>query len=395
MKHVGYLTGRFPRPSDTFIQNEVLGLREQGWTVSTYSVQRPTEIVSSQQSTLHDDTFYIYEKLKSKTALKAATSSIKSPSRLFKASKLAAKCAKRAGAIKGSAYLAEAVVLAEALVTDGVEHLHCHFADASCTVGMLAAQIADIPYSFTIHGPGIFFEPQKWSLDTKAANAEFVVCISNFCVSQLRIFTDRSDWDKFNIVHCGVDTNVSEPASESSEILFVGRLEDLKGPHDLIQAFAAIVEQDPQLNPTLRFVGDGPARSSLESQVETLELGDKVFFEGYAPPNTVSQLLSKAAVFCLPSYAEGVPVSLMEAMVHSIPVVSTKVGGITELIEDGESGYLIAPGAIDELSKALTDLLSDAAKRTEMGQVGARKVVEEFSAQGQISALVKLFGSQQ
>ena len=82
-------------------------------------------------------------------------------------------------------------MLAEQLIQDEVEHLHCHFADSSCTVGMLAAKLADITYSFTIHGPGIFFEPQKWSLDVKAAEASFVVCISNFCVSQLRIFTDR------------------------------------------------------------------------------------------------------------------------------------------------------------------------------------------------------------
>lgn len=391
MKHVGYLTGRFPRPSDTFIQNEVLGLRDRGWTVSTYSIQRPTEIVSSQQSILHESTFYIYEKLKSTASVKAAAAAIKSPARLAKASKLAAKCARRAGAIKGSAYMAEALILAEQMLAEGVEHLHCHFADSSCTVGMLAAKLAGIPYSFTIHGPGIFFEPEKWSLDTKASEAAFVVCISNFCVSQLRIFTDKSDWSKFNIVHCGVDTNVNTSDSNSAEILFVGRLEDLKGPHDLINAFAQVRKGNKDLDSTLRFVGDGPARSSLEKQVEELGLRDFVSFEGYAPPDTVSEFLQKTAVFCLPSYAEGVPVSLMEAMVHGVPVVSTRVGGISELIVDGESGLLISPGDVSQLSAALEELLSDAALQSKMGAAGIEKVSSEFSAVGQIESLVELF----
>ncbi len=391
MKHVGYLTGRFPRPSDTFIQNEVLGLRELGWTVSTYSIQRPTEIVSSQQSILHDSTFYIFEKLKSTASLKAATTAIKSPTRLAKTSKLAAKCARRAGALKGSAYMAEALILAEQLLADGVEHLHCHFADSSCTVGMLAAKLAGIPYSFTIHGPGIFFEPQKWSLDTKAAEAAFVVCISNFCVSQLRIFTNREDWDKFSIVHCGVDTNVNVSESDSSEILFVGRLEELKGPHDLIHAFNFMLEGDPSLSSTLRFVGDGPARAALESQVEELGLRDSVYFEGYAPPDTVSEFLQNTAVFCLPSYAEGVPVSLMEAMVHGVPVISTRVGGISELIVDGESGLLISPGDTTQLAEALETLLGDPALRSKMGAAGIEKVSTEFSSAGQIESLVNLF----
>ena len=393
-RHIGYLTGRFPRPSDTFIQNEILGLRELGLTVTPYSIHRPQEIVGQRQSELHDGTTYIYEQLKSVSGWKTAAQSLAGPMGFVSTTRLAARTARAAGGVRSAAYMAEATVLAQHLKADGIDHLHNHFADSSCTVAMLAAKLAGIPYSFTIHGPGIFFEPQKWSLEAKVSNAEFVACISNFCASQLRIFSDREDWNKLEIVHCGVeipDDSQAAASQDMNQVLFVGRLEQLKGPEDLLRAFGKAVEDAAINDAELRFIGDGPAKSQLEALARELGLADSVHFDGFASPESVRSALSESAVFCLPSYAEGVPVSLMEAMAHQVPVLTTTVGGISELVVDGESGCMVAPGDVVELTSKLVELLSSPELRDEMGRNGLKKIRSEFTSTQQAERLARLF----
>ena len=219
----------------------------------------------------------------------------------------------------------------------GVTHLHNHIAKSSCTVAMLASALSGIPYSFTLHGPDIFFAPEHWRLDEKIARARFVACISDFCRSQAMLWSDPAQWGKLKIVHCGVDPGrYRDGEREGTRLIFIGRLAAVKGVPVLLEAFAAARAVRPDL--TLTLVGDGPERAALEAEAARLGIAGAVRFAGYRSQDAVADLLASHDALVLPSFAEGVPVVLMEALAANLPVIATAVGGVGELVKDGETG---------------------------------------------------------
>lgn len=128
----------------------------------------------------------------------------------------------------------------------------------------------------------------------------------------------------------------------------------------------------------LTLVGDGPRRDELEALAGRLGVADRVRFTGSIGHDDILPMFRSADVFCLPSFSEGVPVVLMEAMAHSVPVVTTRIMGIPELVEDGLSGLLVAPGRVDVLVEALIRLVRDADLRQQLGARGRDKVLAEF-----------------
>lgn len=396
---VGYLTGEFPRPTDTWIQREIAALRHEGFIIDTFSVRRPdTEIVSESQADHAGRTTYLFDSVKSLALVVAhAKLALRGPSAYLKTMALAWRT-KRPG-IKGGgyqlAYWAEAGLLAAHLRRRQVQHLHNHLGDSSCTVAMLAAPLAGIGYSFTLHGPGIFWEPYTWRIDEKIARARFVACISYFCRSQAAVFAPEH-MDKLQIVHCGV-TEIVEPDSppplatgqSHQRLLFVARLAELKGVRDLLHAVAGLRNEFPEISLTI--AGDGPSRSRFEALTQQLGLDDVVTFTGYVSPQTVTNELAAADVLVLPSYAEGVPVTLMEAMALGRPVVATQVGGVSELVEDEVNGLIVRPGDVDGLARALGRLLSDPQLGHNLGRNGAEKVRREFNTWVEARRLGQLF----
>nr|WP_308918173.1 glycosyltransferase [Jannaschia sp. LMIT008] len=284
-------------------------------------------------------------------------------------------------------YLLEAGVLADRLHAIGADHLHNHFADSSCSVAMLAARIAGLPFSFTLHGPAEFFAPHHWRLDEKVARAAFVACISHFARSQAMLFSDQGHWNRLRIVHCGVDPDrlpARGPAAARAgaeagacHVVFVGRLAGVKGAPLLLDALARLASDHPGLRATL--VGDGPERPALEARAAALGLGDRVAFTGYLSQSGVADTLGVADMLVLPSFAEGVPVVLMEAMATGLPVVTTRIAGVPELVEDGVSGLLVAPGDGAGLARAMDALARDPGRAAAMGRAGRAKVVAEFA----------------
>jgi glycosyltransferase involved in cell wall biosynthesis len=263
-----------------------------------------------------------------------------------------------------------------------VDHLHNHIAKASCTVAMLASELSGIPYSFTIHGPDIFFEPNHWRIDEKAARASFVACISDFCRSQLMCFAGQEHWDRFHIIHCGVDpSRYSLSDHTGQELLFVGRLAAVKGLPVLLEALRDLSE-----GWHLTVIGDGPDRAALERQAQ----GMNVDFVGYKSQAEVAEALSRTDVFVLPSFAEGVPVVLMEAMASGVPVVTTQIAGVPELVRD-DAGRLVPPGDAAALAGALQGTLSDAEHRKAMGQQGRMIVDTNFNIGAEATRLSALF----
>ena len=392
---LAYLTGEYPRASDTFIQREVAGLRALGHEVETCSIRTTgaEHLVGPEQRAEHARTFKVLAAAKRPaTLIRAHLRWMRQPRRYLRTLALAWKTAPKGvkGRLYNLIYFLEAGVLAAHLADTGVDHLHNHIAKASCTVAMLVNSLSGLPYSFTIHGPDIFFEPHHWRIDEKAARARFVACISEFCRSQLMCFAGQAHWDRFHIIHCGVDPDRYAPAPHQGQhLLFVGRLAAVKGVPILLEAVAQLRPRFPALRLTL--IGDGPDRAALEAQAAHLGLTDITDFLGYRSQDEVAQMLATTDVFTLPSFAEGVPVVLMEALASGVPVVTTQIAGVPELVVQGGNGRLVPPGDGAALQKEIAALLNDPAARQSLGAAGRDRVRQEFNIHNEAARLSTLF----
>lgn len=394
---IAYLTGEYLRPTHTFIQREVETLRSYGLEVHTFSVRPtdPKELVSPEQRAEQAQTFNILP-IRPFTILKAHTFLLLSaPTRYLQAIKLAWRS--QSPGFKALFYqlfyFIEAGLLAQELRSRHIEHLHNHFADSSCTVSMLAATLAGIRFSFTLHGPYIFFEPYRWRLDLKIQQALFAICISHYCRSQAMLFSAPTEWNKLHIIHCGIDLDRYQPVTHKpnqKRLLYIGRLSAAKGVPILLQAVAAVTLQHPDLHLTI--VGDGPDRQSLERQASQLGISDRLKFVGYQSQDAVCGYLQACDIFVLPSFAEGLPIVLMEAMATGLPVIATAIAAISELVEDGVNGYLVPPGAAEPLAQRLDQLLSDAQLRQTFGQAGRIKVEQVFNLHREVDSLKQIIG---
>ena len=330
---IAYLTGEYPAVSHTFILREVEALRAQGREVLTCSIRRTGSEHHRGPSEKHavETTFYVLQAARNpKQMLQAIGRGLQNPGRFLAALGLAWRTRPPGAkaALYQLFYFLEALVLAQHLKSSAVTHLHNHFGNSSCSVAMLTSAISGIPFSYTMHGPAIFFEPRLWRIDEKIARARFVACISHFCRSQGMIFAKPEHWGKMRIVHCGVipdNYGISGPEKAGKNIIFVGRLAAVKGVLVLIDAFARLRETHPDA--TLTLVGDGTERAAIEAHVDRLGCRAAVRFTGYLSQDEVAAQLAQADIFCLPSFAEGVPVVLMEAMATRLPVIATRIAG--------------------------------------------------------------------
>ena len=387
---IAYLTGEYPRATDTFIQREVAALRGLGFDILTCSIRRtgPEHLVGPEQLAEAAQTFAVLE---STLYIRAHLAALRQPRRYFRALALAWRTAPKGvkGRVYQLIYFAEAIALARFMQQNGIQHLHYHIAKASCTVAMLASVISDITYSFTMHGPDDFFEAVHWRLDEKIARAKFVAAISDFARSQGMLSARRQDWVKIHVVHCGIDPAryAGKSAGRGGDLLFVGRLAAVKGVPVLFQALALARQSRPDLHLTL--IGDGPERSMLEAEAHAL--GQAVHFVGYQSQDAVALALKRVDALVLPSFAEGVPVVLMEAMAAGIPVIATRIAGIPELVQDGISGLLVPPGNAKALAEAILGTLADPGRMVAMGIAGRAKVANDFNLQDEAAWLGQLF----
>jgi colanic acid/amylovoran biosynthesis glycosyltransferase len=392
---IAYLTGEYPRATDTFIQREVAGLRNLGVEVHTFSV-RPTgteHIVGPEQQAERDRTTTLLPPHLPHLLRAHISLLLRSPRRYVRGLKLA--WAGRSPGLKALLYqlfyFIEAGTLAHAIKQRQIQHLHNHLADSSCTVAMLAATLAGIRFSFTIHGPAIFFEPYRWRLDLKVQQALFVSCISYYCRSQLMLFCPSEQWSKLHIIHCGVDLQRFTPVVHQpgrKRLLYTGRLSTAKGLPILFQALVQVVQQHPDL--VLTIVGDGGDRQALETLATDLKLTPYLKFVGYQSQDAVCQYLHDSDIFVLPSFSEGLPVALMEALAAGVPVITTPVAGISELVQHGTNGYLVPPGAVKPLAQRICELLEDVLLRQKFGQAGRLKVEEEFNLEKEVPRLKQI-----
>jgi glycosyltransferase involved in cell wall biosynthesis len=316
------------------------------------------------------------------------------PARYFRTLWLAFRTARPGwrGLLYQMFYFQEAVILARMLRRQEISHLHNHLGDVSGTVTMLASALTGIGYSITIHGPHIFFDPTHWALREKVKLSRFIVCISHNCKSQMMLFSDQADWDRFQIVHCGVDPHHFrhiEVRRQARKLLYVGRLAAEKGLPVLFESLKLLGPEKYDFELTL--VGDGTERKSLEELARQMGIADRVVFAGFASQETVRDCLMQTDVFILPSFAEGVPVSLMEAMACGVPVIATHVGGIAELIEPGATGLLVPASDAVALRDAIASYLNDYGLREKVSRQGRDKVLSDFNLDNEVDKLARLF----
>lgn len=392
---IAYLTGEYPRATDTFIQREVAVLRETGVDVSTFSVRRTGDehIVGPEQKAERDRTFYILPANLIALVLAHLTLLFSLPGRYLQALKLA--WSTRQHGLQGTFYqlfyFAEAGILANQIRLKQIQHLHNHFADSSCSVAMLAAELGGFTFSFTLHGPYIFFEPHRWRIDEKINRARFTCCISHYCRSQGMIFAPIDRWNQMHIIHCGVDPTLFTLVSHDQpgrQLLYVGRLAAVKGLPILFASLAALKPSHPDM--MLTVVGDGPDRTELTCMITQLGLEQNVKFVGYQSQAEVRQHIQQTDVFVMSSFAEGVPVVLMEAMAAGVPVVASQIAGVSELVEEGISGYLVPPGDPVSLADRIEALLIDNQLRARLGAAGRAKVEKDFNIHSEVARLYHL-----
>jgi glycosyltransferase involved in cell wall biosynthesis len=289
-------------------------------------------------------------------------------------------------------YFAEALILGDWMRSRGHRHLHIHFCGPVATVGMLASKAWGFSYSLTVHGPDEFYDVEKFYLRQKVERAKFILCISDYCRSQLMRIAAPEHWDKMRVVRLGVDPDVFLPmlprpvAEHPLEILCVGRLVPSKGQLILLRACATLHSKGYSL--CVRLVGAGPDREHL--QACALQMGIQAVFEGAKSHDEIYRLLGRADIFALASFAEGVPVALMEAMAMEVPCVSTSIAGIPELIRDGLDGLLVPASSADALAAALKRLADEPLLRRSLGIEGRKRVHDLYNLTENVSLLASV-----
>lgn len=390
---VAYLTGRYPEISHTFVMREIHALRRLGVDVRTFSIWRtdPARLLAASD---REEAARTYSLLPARWGdIVAAHAHALAARRagawrtLMRALRLSRPGVR--GRLMGALWFVEAVVLWHRCVREGVRHVHVHLNGTAPAVAFLAAQLGnggrarrDWTWSLTVHGPAEFYDVPGERLADKVRDADLVVAISDFARSQVMAQVEEDCWEKIAVIHCGLESAVFAPAPRTESppgamhVLNVSRLAPSKGNAVLLHALAELVRRDVRV--TAMVIGDGPDRQRLERLATRLELGDRVRFTGAVGQHEIRDHYERADAFCLPSFAEGVPVVLMEAMAMELPVVATRVMGVSELVDDGVSGLLVAPGRVDALADALELLANAPERRRAMGRMGREKVIAEF-----------------
>jgi colanic acid/amylovoran biosynthesis glycosyltransferase len=398
MPRIAYVMSHYPAISHAFVLREIEHVRAAGVELATLSIHRTpeAELLTTADRQAAATTFSVLPTSAAALLSAHVEALARSPRRylstLIRALRTGAPGARER--LWHLFYFAEAMLVLRDCRRHRIAHLHAQFADSATDVAMLVTHYRDgelvdgLPctWSLAVHGSAEFYEVGRYGLEAKLADARFAVAISDFGRSQLLRLAPRDRWPHIHVVRCGVDLECYTPPAErrasshEAEILFVGRLLHSKGLPLLFEAVAGLRERGLELRATI--AGDGPARNECEAIAQRLGLRDEVRFLGAVGQDHVLHLYDRADVFCLPSFAEGIPVVVMEAMAMELPVVTTRIMGIPELVDDGEDGILVPPGRVMPLADALERLARSPEERRRLGRAARRKVRRDYDVAG-------------
>jgi len=396
---LAYLMSRFPKVTETFILYEILALEARGVPVDVHPLLREkTEVVHPEAERLmrriRFHPFVSPEILASNLHYL-----VRRPGTYLKAlfDVLTGTFGSLNFFVGALGVFPKSVQFAREMERAGVTHVHAHFATHPAVAALVIHRLTGIPYSFTVHGHDLHVE--KRMLDVKVREAAFVVSISEYNRDTMVEYCGEDVRSKIRIVHCGVDPEVFEfrerKRSEGPlRLLNIGRFDEVKGHEYLVDACGRLRERG--IDFTCDIVGGGPRREMVQARIDAANLGDRVRILGPQPRPEVQRLIREADVFVLPSVMakngerEGIPVALMEAMVAGLPVVSSVLSGIPELVETEVSGLLVPPRDDAALAEALERLAGDPALRARLAEAGRAKVEAEFDLTANIDRLASL-----
>jgi glycosyltransferase involved in cell wall biosynthesis len=403
--HVVYVVSEYPATSHSFIRREIASLRDLGVAITTVSLRRARNLISAADR-LEDGTTIAIRPARFSTLIRSHLAAVRhSPGAYLRTMNFAVR---RRGNSPRSLlwqflYFGQAIVLWNLCRASGTSHIHSHFANSGSDVGRLAKAFANFSgaewvWSFTMHGSAEFLDVKAYGLGRKVEDADFVICISDYCRSQLMWLVDPKHWRKLFVVRCGVP--VSEIGTVRPrdgrlrvlKVLCVGRLIGLKGHALLIQAGRILSERG--INAEIRIAGDGPMYDRLKALAHEQSGGSQVRLLGATSEEDLHEQYAWADVFCLPSMMEGLPIVLMEAMARGVPVVATDITAVGELVQEGRSGLLVPPGRADAIADALERLALDPDLRRRLSLEGRTRVQSDYDIRGSARQLASHFASE-
>ena len=396
---IAYVLNTYPLPSHSFIRRELRALERDGVQVERIAMRRSAlPLVDPLDREEEARTAYVLERGAPRLLAALVGRMLRHPRRGWSALRLALRAGRvsQVGRLRHLIYLAEAAEVVRRCEAGGIQHMHAHFGTNSTTVAMLAQALGGPGYSFTVHGPEEFDAPAALSLGLKVDRAAFAVAISQFGRSQLYRWADFDSWDRIKVVHCGIEPEAfADPAPlpvGPVRIVSIGRFSEQKGQMLLIEAMARLHAEHPDLHLTL--VGDGPLRGALERAITAHGLGGVVTLTGWLDEAGVRRELAEAHALVLPSFAEGLPMVVMEAMAAGRPVIATAIAGIPELVRPGETGWLVPAGDVQALAEAVSALATTpTADLARIGAAGRVRVLARHDAAGEAARLAGHFAA--
>jgi glycosyltransferase involved in cell wall biosynthesis len=397
---LAYLGSGIPDLAATFIYREIFELERQGYKVQIYSIWRPDpKKLSAEALPLCEQTYYLQPVRM--TALIGAhcyyflRQPLRYLSTLWKM--LSPLHHRPKDRFRSLLHFGEAPVLARRMELDKITHIHSHYASQPTSVARVVYLLTGIPYSFSAHAHDIWAD--RLLLREKLAEARFVACCSDCGRSELARQGDPDAAEKVHLIYHGIDVRRFSPPENRPEpnnlILSVGRFESVKGYPILVRACKIL--KDAGIPFRCCIVGDGDEKDLVASLVKEYRLEDCFELPGAVRQEKILSYYHRAAVFTLPCIPaadgrhDGVPNVLVEAMATGLPVVSTRIGGVPELIEHGRDGFTITPGNIEELANQLKELLQNASLRERIGSTARTKIERHFDNRKTIEPLLRLF----
>jgi glycosyltransferase involved in cell wall biosynthesis len=380
--NIAYILNSYPQPSHSFIRREIRALEAQGHTVTRLAMRAgDAPLVDMQDLEEAATTQYVLQ-AGAMTLLHALFASVlHDPKQFFSALKLAINCGRRSesGVIKHLIYLVEAAHALQVCAAANVTHAHAHFGTNATAVAMLCHELGGPEYSFTVHGPEEYDAPRALSLGEKIARSKFTVAITSYGRSQLSRWAKPSHWDKIKVVHCGIEpAHFPAPLplpKDGARFVSIGRFVEQKGQLLALDALALLIKTHGDAHLTL--IGDGEMRPQIEGRIATLGLENHITLTGWLDEAQILSELQDAHALLMPSFAEGLPMVIMEAMAAGRLVIATYIAGIPELVQQGKTGWLVPAGDPDALANAMADMAqTNPETLNEMVQASRERVLQ-------------------
>lgn len=379
---IAYILNTYPAPSHSFIRREIRALERRGLSIMRIAM-RPHDgrLVDQGDQEEARATHHVLTRGVPALILAFLVLAMNRPGAMLSALALMLRCARgsEAGYLKHVVYLLEAAYVARRVMAARAGRMHAHFGTNATTVAMLASCLSGIPFSFTVHGPEEFDKPRAIALAEKIRRADFTVAISSYGRSQLCRLVDYRFWPNIKVVHCGIEPDAFAilpplPKGRPFKLVSVGRFAEQKGQMLLIDALADAVRRGADAHLTL--VGDGALRMAIERAIVHSGLGGRVTLTGWLDEAGVRHAIQNAHVLVLPSFAEGLPMVVMEAMACSRPCIATWVAGVPELMQDRRTGWLVPAGDAETLSEAIMEAANTSGEvLRRMGTTGRARVM--------------------